>query len=334
VPDRIHANASQIHSAPETAGAIGVAEGSRGESSGTDSGTAARLRQALAATAGDIERTLDEILPRPDGGHARVQEAMRYAVFAGGKRLRPFLTVHCAELFGVPRARALRAGAAIEALHTYSLVHDDLPAMDDDDLRRGNPTTHRKFDEATAILAGDGLLTLAFEILADPATDPAAEHRADLVLALGRAAGSEGMVGGQMIDIDAPGHQLTAAEIIDLQRRKTGALFEFSCCAGGILGGARPDEMQLLTRYARDLGLAFQIGDDLLDVFGTPEAAGKQVAKDQAQGKATLVSLWGPERARIEAEILANSAAEALAAFGAASELLRTLPFFLLDRRN
>ena len=334
MPDRIHANSSEISPAPETAGATSVSGSSHSGNPVPDIGTATRLREALAATAGDVERALDALLPRPDGGHARVQEAMRYAVFAGGKRLRPFLTVHCAELFGVPRERALRAGAAIEALHTYSLVHDDLPAMDDDDLRRGKPTTHRQFDEATAILAGDGLLTLAFEILADPATDPAAEHRADLVLALGRAAGSEGMVGGQMIDIDAPSHQLTAPEIINLQRRKTGALFEFSCVAGGILGGARPDEMQRLTAYACDLGLGFQICDDLIDVFGTPETAGKQVAKDQAQGKATLVSLWGPEQARREAEALAHSAAAALSPYGAASELLCELPFFLLDRRS
>jgi farnesyl diphosphate synthase len=297
-------------------------------------GPSQRLREALVTTARDVERTLDDLLPRPHGRHGRVQEAMRYAVFAGGKRLRPFLTVQCAELFGVPRERALRAGAAIEALHTYSLVHDDLPAMDDDDLRRGKPTTHRKFDEATAILVGDGLQTLAFEILAAPETSPLAERRAELVLALARAAGSEGMVGGQMIDIVAPDHQLTAAEIVDLQRRKTGALFEFSCCAGGILGGAQPDEMRRLSAYARDLGLAFQIGDDLIDVFGTSETAGKQVAKDQAQGKATLVSLWGPEQARLEAEALANSAAEALSPYGAASESLRQLPFFLLDRRN
>ena len=292
------------------------------------------LREALGTTAREVEATLDALLPRPHGGHARVQEAMRYAVFAGGKRLRPFLTVHCAELFGVPRERALRAGAAIEALHTYSLVHDDLPAMDDDDLRRGNPTTHRQFDEATAILAGDALLTIAFEILADAKTDPVAEHRAELVAALARAAGSEGMVGGQMIDIDAPHHELTAEQIIDLQRRKTGALFEFSCCAGGILGGAGPDEIQRLTTYARELGLAFQIGDDLIDVLGSAETAGKQVAKDQAQGKATLVSLWGPERARAEAEALAQRAGEALSTFGAAAEILRELPFFLLDRRN
>jgi farnesyl diphosphate synthase len=206
--------------------------------------------------------------------------------------------------------------------------------MDDDDLRRGQPTTHRKFDEATAILAGDALLTIAFEILADPATHPAAERRAQLVCALAQAGGSDGMIGGQMIDIDAPHHQLTAEDVIDLQRKKTGALFEFSCCAGGILGGATPEQMDGLRAYARDFGLAFQICDDLIDVLSTAEAAGKQVGKDQAQGKATLVSLWGVERARAEAEMLAERARSVLSAHGSAADLLRELPFFLLDRRN
>jgi len=301
---------------------------------GTSDSAGARLRAALAATAADVERTLDELLPRPGGRHWRVQEAMRYAIFAGGKRLRPFLTVECAALFGVAREQALRAGAAIEALHTYSLVHDDLPAMDDDDLRRGMPTTHRKFDEATAILAGDALLTFAFELLGEPATHPAAERRAGLVVELARAAGSDGMIGGQMIDIEAPNREHAPEDVIDLQRRKTGALFEFSCCAGGILGGAAPGEVAALRAYARDLGLAFQIGDDLIDVLGTAEAAGKQVGKDQAQGKATLVSLWGVERAQGEAETLARRAGEALAGHGAAADLLRELPFFLLQRRS
>jgi farnesyl diphosphate synthase len=292
------------------------------------------LSAALEACAAEVEQTLEAILPEPLGPHGRVQEAMRYAVFAGGKRLRPFLTLQSAGLFGVAREHALRAAAAIEALHTYSLVHDDLPAMDDDDLRRGRPTTHRKFDEATAILAGDGLLTIAFEILADPATHPAAERRAALVAALAQAAGSEGMIGGQMIDIDAPHHKLTADEIINLQRKKTGALFEFSCCAGAILGGANPDQVEAMRDYARDFGLAFQICDDLIDVLGTAETAGKQVGKDQAQGKATLVSLWGVERARAEAEALAERAAGVLSTHGPAADLLRELPFFLLDRRN
>jgi farnesyl diphosphate synthase len=324
MPDHTHAVSSEIMTLSVSApgGETGV------------SATKPNLREALSAAARDVEATLETILPSPNGGQRRVQEAMRYAVFAGGKRLRPFLTIHCADLFGVERAHSLRAAAAIEALHTYSLVHDDLPAMDDDDLRRGNPTTHRKFDEATAILAGDALLTLAFEILADPATHPDAGRRAALVSALALAAGSDGMVGGQMIDIDAPHHRLTADEIIDLQRRKTGALFEFSCRAGGILGGASSEDMQRLTAYARDLGLAFQICDDLIDVLGAAEAAGKQVGKDEAQGKATLVSLWGVEQARAKAEALANSAAESLSSHGAAAAVLRELPVFLLDRRN
>ena len=312
--------------------------------SGVDSGrdgTAAaaeaanrRLREALKADAAEVESTLESLLPKPHGRQARVQEAMRYAIFAGGKRLRPFLTLQSAGLFGVERGQALRAAAAIEALHTYSLVHDDLPAMDDDDLRRGNPTTHRKFDEATAILAGDALLTLAFEILAEPATHPQAERRAALVSALALAGGSEGMIGGQMIDIEAPNHEHTPDTVIELQRKKTGALFEFSCLAGGILGGASAAELEALRSYARDFGLALQICDDLIDVLGTAEAAGKQVGKDAAAGKATLVSLWGVERARAEAEALAERAAAVLSPHGSAAELLRALPFFLLDRRN
>jgi farnesyl diphosphate synthase len=293
-----------------------------------------RLGAALEACAAEVEQTLEALLPRPHGSHARVQEAMRYATFAGGKRLRPFLTLQSAALFGVEPRHALRAAAAIEVLHTYSLVHDDLPAMDDDDLRRGQPTTHRKFDEATAILAGDGLLTIAFEILADPATHPDPARRAALVCALAQAGGSEGMIGGQMMDIDAPHHRLAADEIIELQRMKTGALFEFSCCAGAILGGAGEEQIAALRDYARDFGLAFQICDDLIDVLSTAEAAGKQVGKDQAQGKATLVSLWGVEKARAEAEALAERAAGVLSAHGPAAELLRALPFFLLDRRN
>jgi farnesyl diphosphate synthase len=295
---------------------------------------AARLKAALSQAAQDVDAAMDRLLPQPAGAHGRVQDAMRYAVFAGGKRLRPFLTLETAALFGVPREQALRAAAAIEVLHTYSLVHDDLPAMDDDDLRRGQPTTHRKFDEATAILAGDALLTLAFEILADPATHPSAETRTRLITRLAQAGGSEGMIGGQMIDLDAPNHQLSADEIINLQRRKTGALFEFSCCAGGLLGGADAATLQALESYARDFGLAFQICDDLLDVLGSAEDAGKAVGKDQAAGKGTLVSLWGVERARAEAEALARRAATVAPLQGPSAELLRALPFFLLDRRN
>ena len=293
-----------------------------------------RLAMSMAAAASQVEAVLAELLPTPSGLHARAQEAMRYAVFAGGKRLRPFLVLECAALFGAPPAGALRVAAAIESLHTYSLVHDDLPAMDDDDLRRGKPTVHRQFDEATAILAGDGLLTLAFELLADPATHPSGDIRAALVATLARAAGSEGMIGGQMMDIEAPTRNLGPDQIIELQRKKTGALFEASCLAGAILGGAAPHEQAALVAFARDFGLAFQISDDLIDVEGSAELAGKQVGKDAAQGKATLVSHWGVQQARDEAARLATSARAALDPFGEAAERLRTLPFYLLDRRT
>jgi farnesyl diphosphate synthase len=297
-------------------------------------GAPAEVRAALYGAAAAVERTLDQVLPRPAGGQARVQEAMRYAVFAGGKRLRPFLVIETAKLFGADRGGALRVAAAIEALHTYSLVHDDLPAMDNDDFRRGIPTTHRRFDDATAILAGDGLLTLAFELLADPATHPSAEVRARLVTGLARAAGSDGMIGGQMIDIEAPNRTLDAAEVVDLQRRKTGALFEFSCLAGGELGGATPGDLDALRAYARDLGLGFQIADDLLDVLGDAASAGKAVGKDAALGKATLVSLLGVDAARAETRRLAERAATALQPYGAPARALQSLPFFLLDRQN
>ena len=280
-----------------------------------------------------MNEALNRLLPAPDGVHGRVQEAMRYAVFVGGKRLRPFLVLEGSRLFDVPPARALRAAAAIEALHTYSLIHDDLPCMDDDDLRRGQPTTHRKFDEATAVLAGDGLLTFAFEILAARETHPSGEVRCALSALLARAGGSHGMIGGQMMDILAPAHSFAADDIRLLQRMKTGALFEFSCEAGPILGEAGPEHRQRLRDYARDFGLAFQISDDLLDVIGTAEQAGKAVGKDQDQGKATLVSIMGVDGARREALRLAERAADVLAPYGDAAEALRQAPFMLIDRQ-
>jgi farnesyl diphosphate synthase len=290
------------------------------------------LRRRLERTVEVVNRTLDEVLPRPSGLYARVVEAMRYAVFAGGKRLRPFLTLATASLFDVPEERALRVGAGIEALHTYSLIHDDLPCMDDDDLRRGRPTAHRQFDEATAILAGDALLTFCFSILADPRTHPSSNVRTELVARLTEAAGSAGMIGGQMIDILAPDRTYNESEIILLQALKTGALFEFSCEAGAILAEAGDDDRQRLRRFARDFGLAFQITDDLIDVVGAAEQAGKAVGKDREQGKATLVSLYGVDKARAEAARLANEAAESLSPYGSAAAHLRALPFLLLDR--
>ena len=292
------------------------------------------LAEAVRATAAEVDAALQSLLPQPAGFHGRVQEAMRYAVMAGGKRLRPFLVLETAALFGVPRERALRVACAIECLHTYSLVHDDLPAMDDDDLRRGRPTTHKQFDEATAILAGDALLTIAFEILADEATHPDGAVRAQLVVDLARAGGHEGMIGGQMMDIEAPNHSFGADQVIELQRRKTGALFEFSCQAGARLAQASPQDFKNLHAYAQALGLAFQIADDLIDVTGTVEAAGKAVGKDQEAGKATLVSIYGVDGARAEVEKLAGAARKAVAGYGAKGEHLAGLPAFLLDRAS
>jgi farnesyl diphosphate synthase len=292
----------------------------------------AALDRALTATAAEVDAALEQLLPRPAGSYGRVQEAMRYAVFAGGKRLRPFLVRASAGLFGLSSAAAMRAGAAIEVLHTYSLVHDDLPCMDDDVLRRGKPTTHVQFDEATAVLAGDGLLTFAFEILADPATHASPAVRSQLVSGLARAAGSEGMVGGQMMDMLAPDKSFDSQAVMELQRLKTGALFEFACEAGPILGEAGGEARETLRAYARDFGLTFQITDDLIDTVSSAGAAGKSVGKDEAQGKATLVSIFGVEGARAKAAELAERAASRLDGFGQAADLLRALPYRLLDR--
>jgi farnesyl diphosphate synthase len=259
---------------------------------------------------------------------------MRYAVFSGGKRLRPFLSVQCARLFEVPAYCAFRTGAAIEFFHTYSLIHDDLPCMDDDDLRRGRPTTHVQFDEATAVLAGDALLTFAFEVLASPETHPSADVRCTLVRRLAEAGGSDGLVGGQMCDMLAPSIEFGVDDVVALQRMKTGALFEFSCEAGAILGGAGNSVRGRLRNYARDLGLAFQIADDLIDATGSPEKAGKAVGKDGARGKATLLSHFGYDGARRQAHMLTERAVEALSPFGKEADVLRRLPHHLLGRES
>ncbi|MBV9570457.1 MAG: polyprenyl synthetase family protein [Alphaproteobacteria bacterium] len=290
------------------------------------------LELALQMGSKQVDAVLERLLPPPGGLQCRVQDAMRYAIFAGGKRLRPFLLMQSACLFGVAPVQALRAAAAIEAVHTYSLVHDDLPCMDDDDLRRGRPTTHRAFDEATAVLAGDALLTIAFEIVADPDTHPSGEVRARLVAELARASGTLGMIGGQTIDIEAPSHAFGADEVILLQRLKTGALFEFCCVAGPILAEAGGEHEERLRAYARAFGLVFQITDDLLDVLSTAEKTGKAVGKDAKQGKATLVSLVGIEAARARAEDLAVQAAEIVAPYGAPANSLQALPKYLLTR--
>ena len=274
------------------------------------------------------------MLPAPEGAEARLAEAMRYATLGGGKRLRAFLVAESAALFRVDRRCAARVAAAVEMLHAYSLVHDDLPAMDNDDLRRGKPSTHRAFDEATAILAGDALQARAFEVLAEPDTHSNPEARCELVAALGHASGARGMAGGQMIDMLAEGAVLTVDQIIRLQALKTGRLLQFSAEAGAILGRAAPAQRLLLAAYGRDFGAAFQIADDLLDATGTTAETGKTAGKDAAAGKATLVGVLGEARARAQAQALAAQAAAHLDGFGERAHLLRALAHYAVSRRQ
>ncbi len=281
-----------------------------------------------------VEDLLAALLPEPGGPEARLVEAMRYATLGGGKRLRPFLVVASAELFDVAEPFALRVAAAVEMVHCYSLVHDDLPCMDDDDMRRGKPSTHVRFGEANAILAGDALLALAFEVLSSAATHGDAEVRAELVRGLAVAAGAAGMVGGQAIDLAAVGQRLEMGTVTRLQQLKTGALIAFCCEAGAVLGHADVAKRHALRAYAHDLGLAFQIADDLLDVEGTAAEAGKRVGKDAAAGKATLVALMGRDRARAQAAMLADQAAKHLDLFGPKAKLLCDLAGFAITRRS
>ncbi len=267
-------------------------------------------------------------------GEETILEAMRYSALSGGKRLRPFLTVCSANLFGVSFNAALEAAAAIEFIHTYSLIHDDLPAMDNDDLRRGKPSCHKAFGEAAAILAGDGLLTYAFQILSSPRVHADPSVRCELISALAQAAGCWGMVGGQMMDLEAENQNLSVEEIIRLQRLKTGELFAVSCEAGAILGKAPMMMRKLLRAYAHDMGLAFQITDDLLDVEGTRTKMGKGVRKDKIKGKATLVGTLGIERAREHANILIQQAISHLDVFDRKADNLRALARFVIDRKT
>jgi farnesyl diphosphate synthase len=293
------------------------------------------LSTAMSDSVRAVDAVIDRLLTKPDGPEARVFEAMRYAALAPGKRLRPFLVLASAYLFGVSQRSGLQAAVAIELLHTYSLVHDDLPAMDDSDLRRGRPTCHKAFDEATAILAGDGLLTLAFEVLADADThgDPAV--RVELVACLAKAAGAAGMVGGQQIDLLAEhDHTLDIGAITRLQRLKTGALIAFSCEAGAILGKAPLENRKALIGYAHDLGLAFQIADDLLDAESTEAETGKSVGRDAEAGKATFVSILGLEGAKKQARALVEQAIGQLDSFGAKADLLRQVAHFVVERKN
>ena len=293
-----------------------------------------RLRDALKATSEDMEEVLDELLPRVEDAEAKLFEAMRYSSLGGGKRLRPFLAMQSGRLFGIDETLMARVAAAVEFVHVYSLIHDDLPAMDDDDVRRGKPSAHKQFDEATAILAGDALLTLAFEVIADPATHDDPFVRCKLVARLAKAAGHRGMVAGQMIDLDTEGQDPDIGTVTRLQRLKTGELIAFSCEAGAIMGKASKEAHHALEGYAHDLGLAFQMVDDLIDATGDEIAAGKAVGKDSARGKATFVEIMGAERAREQADLLAHQAARHLDLFDEKADLLRALPDFVVERQS
>ena len=289
----------------------------------------ARLRADLCAR---IDAMFEALLPLPAAPHARLYQAIRHATIGGGKRLRPLLVLLSGRLFGVAEDSALRAGLAVEAIHAHSLIHDDLPCMDDDDLRRGRPTVHRAFDEATAVLAGDSLLALAFGILADPETHPDAAIRSELVVSLSRASGAGGMAGGQMIDMRSDSLILDLDGVTQLQRLKTGALLAWSIDAGAILGRAPEPARRRLADYAACLGIIFQIADDLLDHEGEEAKAGKRIGKDAAAGKQTFVSLLGAEGARQRARQLLDEAIAHLAPFGAEADLFGEVAEFALTR--
>lgn len=290
------------------------------------------LTVALADIAADVDRGFDLLLPVPDDGRARLYEAMRHAAIGGGKRLRPLLVVAASRLFNVGLESALNVGIAIECIHVYSLVHDDLPCMDDDDMRRGKPTVHKAFDEATAVLAGDSLHALAFEILADEETHPDPFVRAELIAELARASGPSGMAGGQMMDLAASDADFDLHSVTRLQQLKTGALISFCLEAGAILGRVPPEGRQGLRGYARDIGLAFQIADDVIDAEGDAAVAGKAVNKDAEAGKATFLSLLGIDRAKAQMHMLVEQAIAHLHTFGEEADLLRAIARYTVER--
>jgi farnesyl diphosphate synthase len=298
--------------------------------------TVDRLAQELSAESARVRTDVDaffaQLLSRTGDSRDKLYDAMRHAAIGGGKRLRPLLTVAASRLFAIDRMRALRAGCAIEAVHVYSLIHDDLPCMDDADLRRGKATVHKAFGEATAVLAGDSLHALAFEILADPATHEDPWVRSDLGLELARAAGPAGMAGGQMMDLAAEGQRLDLPAITRLQQLKTGALIEYAVEAACIMTKLPAEARTPYRGYARNIGLAFQIADDLIDHSGDEAAAGKPTGRDADKGKATFVSLLGEERARQQAGFLVNQAVEHLSGHGAEADLLRAIARFAIER--
>jgi farnesyl diphosphate synthase len=290
------------------------------------------LDPALEQIGADLDRLFSSLLAVPPDPRAPLYEAMRHAAVGGGKRLRPLLVRAACGLFHVDPERALRVGLAVECIHVYSLIHDDLPSMDDDDLRRGKPTVHRAFDEATAILAGDSLHALAFEVLADEATHEDPFVRVELIAELARASGPSGMAGGQMMDLAAERMELDLPAVTRLQQLKTGALIGFCLEAGAIMGRLPVEGRKPLRGYARDVGLAFQITDDILDVEGEEEKTGKRVGKDGAAGKQTFVSLLGVNRARTQASILVDQAVRYLQAYGSEADLLRAIARFAVER--
>jgi farnesyl diphosphate synthase len=292
------------------------------------------VKEAMGAFADKMTAALDSLLPRADGPEGKLFEAMRYSALGSGKFIRPYILRTAASIFDVPDTQYLRAGAAVEMVHAYSLIHDDLPAMDDDDMRRGRPSCHIEFDEATAILAGDALLTLSFEVLAGTATHPDPQVRSDLVMALAARSGGGGMVGGQMIDLESEHAAVDAALIARLEMMKTGALIAFSSAAGGVLGQAGKDAVNMLETFGFELGLAFQITDDLLDVEGDEDDVGKKVGKDAEAGKATFVSALGVDGAREEARRVTDRALSRLDMFGARADELRSVAEFVLARNN
>ena len=298
--------------------------------------TGALLQDAMAEASRLINLAIDDMLPASEGEDGKLMQSMRYSSLGGGKRLRPFLVVESSAIFGVPRDAALLAGAALECIHCYSLIHDDLPAMDNSDLRRGRPTLHKKTDDATAILAGDGLLTLAFDIVTRDEIHKDPTVRLLLARALARASGIGGMVGGQMLDLAGEGRfgDREPVDVARLQQMKTGALLRFGCIAGAILGQSSRDEYQALDDYGRALGEAFQIADDLLDVEGDAAALGKQTGQDAALGKTTFVTQLGIDGAKQRVRDLLARADQALSIFGNRGDVLRAAAHFVAERKN
>lgn len=293
-----------------------------------------KLDARLKETAERIQTALDALLPRPQGTEARLCEAMRYSALAGGKRLRPFFTLETGRIFDADESSLMRAAVAIECVHTYSLIHDDLPCMDDDDLRRGRPTLHRAFDEATALLAGDALLTFAFEIMAEPATHSDPQMRCKLIAALAKAAGAVGMVAGQAADMAGADIGSDLIAVTRMNRLKTGALINYAVDAGALIGCASEAEKTALSRYAHDIGLAFQMVDDLLDAEGVVRDTGKAVGKDKERGKVNFVTVLGADATRDRIKMLADQAKRHLAMFGPRAQTLVDTVDFVVQRRH